>query len=116
MVDRDVRISKFLALVLRHEPDRIGLQLDDQGWADVDALLARSAEHGMTFSEDDLRRVVATNPKQRYVLDEDERRIRANQGHSIDVDLGLEPTAPPTELFHGTARRNLDAILAGGLD
>jgi putative RNA 2'-phosphotransferase len=116
VVERDVRISKFLALVLRHEPERIGLELDDRGWADVDALLARSAAHGMTFTEDDLRRVVATNPKQRYLLDEDRRRIRANQGHSVVVDLGLEPTTPPVELYHGTARRNLEAILAGGLD
>ena len=115
MTSRSVRVSKFLSLVLRHDPGRIGLELDAEGWAPIDSLLAASAEHGMPISLEELEEVVAQNPKQRFAIDDSTGRIRANQGHSIDIDLGLVPAQPPDELYHGTARRTLPAILAEGL-
>jgi putative RNA 2'-phosphotransferase len=115
VTDRTVRASKFLALVLRHDPERIGLVLDDGGWADVDELLAAAARHGTVMSRAELEDVVRTSPKQRFTFDAAADRIRANQGHSVAVDLGLRPVVPPAALFHGTARRALPAILAEGL-
>ena len=81
MAGRAVRISRFLALVLRHDPARIGLTLDAEGWADVDALLAAAAGHGLSVSRDELEQVVRDKPKQRFTLDAARSRIRANQGH-----------------------------------
>jgi putative RNA 2'-phosphotransferase len=107
------RASKFLSLVLRHKPEVIGIQLDDQGWVDVDQLLAAMASHGRALSPTQLEHVVAENNKQRFVLQNG--RIRANQGHSIAVDLGLVVIVPPERLFHGTARRFLATILDQGL-
>jgi putative RNA 2'-phosphotransferase len=110
-----VRISKFLSLVLRHEPGRIGLVLDPEGWADIDALIERAAAHGMALTRELVAQVVATSDKQRFAIDATGTRIRANQGHSIDVDLGLAPAEPPPILFHGTAATSLAAIRTGGL-
>ncbi|HEV3362661.1 MAG TPA: RNA 2'-phosphotransferase [Acidimicrobiia bacterium] len=112
---RAVRISKFLALVLRHDPDRIGLRLDSEGWADVDELLAGAARAGLPISRAELGEVVRTNPKQRFTLDATANRIRANQGHSLEVDLGLTPVEPPPHLYHGTSRTVVPVILAEGL-
>jgi putative RNA 2'-phosphotransferase len=109
------KVSKFLSRVLRHDPQRIGLVLDAQGWADIDALIERAGAHGMAMTREIIREVVAASDKQRFALDEPARRIRANQGHSIDIDLGLEPREPPEVLFHGTAEVNLAAIRAEGL-
>ncbi|WP_028655698.1 RNA 2'-phosphotransferase [Nocardioides sp. J54] len=116
MIQADIKRSKRLSLVLRHRPDSIGLTLDDSGWVDIDRLLSALSEHGTHMSHDDLLRVVATNDKQRFELDAPSQRIRARQGHSVDVELGLEPVPPPAVLYHGTPRRNLDSILATGLD
>jgi putative RNA 2'-phosphotransferase len=110
-----VKTSKFLSFVLRHNPRAIGLDLDDQGWASVDALIAAAAEHGTQLSHDRIRQVVETNDKQRFALSPDGQRIRANQGHSIRVDLGLEPIEPPEYLYHGTATRFLASIRSQGL-
>ena len=110
-----MRISKFLALVLRHDPGRIGLTLDPGGWADVDELMAAAARHGLPISRSELDEVVRTNPKQRFSLDPEGNRIRANQGHSLDVDLGLTPLEPPAVLYHGTSRAMVPTILAEGL-
>ncbi|CAM5474093.1 RNA 2'-phosphotransferase [Streptomyces abikoensis] len=110
---RATRISKHLARHLRHEPDRIGIILDAQGWTSVDALLEASAAHGLPFSRAELEEVVASNDKQRYTLDGE--RIRANQGHSVPVDLGLPAAEPPAVLFHGTVARSVAAIRAEGL-
>jgi putative RNA 2'-phosphotransferase len=107
--------SKFLSLVLRHEPQRIGLTLDPQGWANIDELLERAAVHGMSFSRPMLLYMVATSDKQRFAVDPTGTRIRANQGHSIDVELGLEPIEPPVMLYHGTAVRSLSPIREQGL-
>ncbi|MGH1415128.1 MAG: RNA 2'-phosphotransferase [Pelagimonas sp.] len=105
-------ISKFLSYVLRHDPASIGLTLDRGGWAEVQALIDRAT---LPLTQSDIETVVATSDKQRFALSEDGKRIRANQGHSIDVDLGLKPIAPPDRLFHGTAQTSLTAILAQGL-
>ena len=108
--------SKFLSRVLRHEPDLIGLTLGPGGWVQVDELLRGMKRAGHRLSPDALRQIVTDNDKQRFTLSEDGRRIRAAQGHSVVVDLGLTPTEPPVTLFHGTARDNLDAIFASGLN
>lgn len=109
------RLSKFLSLVLRHEPQRIGLELDSAGWAGVDDLIARIAAAGLSIDLAKLEHVVATNAKKRFAFSEDGTRIRASQGHSVDVDLGLVPVQPPELLFHGTAERNVEPIRAQGL-
>jgi putative RNA 2'-phosphotransferase len=110
-----VRMSRFVSRVLRHAPESVGLRLDEAGWVDVDALVAAAARAGVALDGPTLRRVVAENDKQRFALSPDGLRIRASQGHSVAVELGLEPLAPPDLLFHGTAERSLDSIRAGGL-
>jgi putative RNA 2'-phosphotransferase len=113
--DAIVDTSKLLSYVLRHRPDSIGLRLDANGWADVDVLLQRLAEHGKAVDRALLERVVADNDKQRFAFDAGRTRIRASQGHSIQVDLALQPAQPPDVLYHGTASRFLKSILASGL-
>lgn len=113
MTPHDIRISKFLSLVLRHRPETVKIELDKEGWVNVDMLLAACARAGKPISRDDLDRVVETNDKRRFVIRDG--RIRANQGHSVEVDLTLEPANPPEVLYHGTAVRFLDSILAEGL-
>ena len=114
MTDRTlVRISKRLSRHLRHAPHEIGLRLDPAGWVPVDELLAALAAHGSPVTRAQLDRVVAGNDKQRFVVDGD--RIRAQQGHSVPVDLGLAAVEPPPVLFHGTARSSLAAIRREGL-
>ncbi len=108
-------IGKFMSLVLRHQPQHIGLELDGAGWADIDDLLARAATAGRAITRDQLNEVVSTSDKQRFALSDDGMRIRANQGHSIDVDLGLAPLQPPEFLLHGTASRFVESIMATGL-
>lgn len=108
-------ISKFLSYILRHAPQTIGLRLDANGWADVSELLTRAGKAGKHLDLDMLRVIVAENDKQRFTLSDDGRRIRAAQGHTVAIDLGLAPSEPPALLYHGTAIRNLDAILTEGL-
>lgn len=110
-----VRLSKFLSLVLRHKPEVIGLELDKGGWASVEELLEQTNAHSRHLTMEMLRQVVAENDKQRFAFSADETRIRASQGHSIPVDLGLRSQAPPDYLYHGTAARHLPAIREGGL-
>ncbi|QKJ29422.1 RNA 2'-phosphotransferase [Mucilaginibacter mali] len=109
-------ISKFLSLVLRHQPELIGIELDENGWTDVDALIAKSGEHGVRYNIDALKHVVTTNNKQRFAFNDTFDRIRANQGHSVEVDLGYEAKIPPEVLYHGSAIKNADSILASGLE
>jgi putative RNA 2'-phosphotransferase len=111
----DVRVSRFLSLVLRHEPEKIGLRLDPAGWAEVDALLAACARHGIELSRERLAEIVARNEKQRFGFDQSGRRIRANQGHSVPVKLDYPRVSPPEVLYHGTVRKFLPAILKEGL-
>lgn len=109
-------LSKLLSLTLRHKPATLGITLDENGWVDVDVLLAGAQANGKQLDLDLLQRIVETNNKQRFAFSEDGRRIRANQGHSIEVALDLPAQSPPDVLLHGTATRFLDAILAEGLD
>ncbi|GGV49477.1 putative RNA 2'-phosphotransferase [Streptomyces longisporoflavus] len=110
---RTVKVSKYLSRHLRHQPERIGLTLDENGWVEIDALIAAAAAHGFRFTRAELDHVVAVNDKQRFAVEGG--RIRASQGHSVDVDLGLAPATPPPYLFHGTVARNTAAIRAEGL-
>ena len=103
-------ISKFLALVLRHKPQEIGITLDEHGWAKVNSLLK-----GMGISMDVLEEIVRTDNKQRYSFNENKTLIRANQGHSIPVDVELEKKTPPEVLYHGTGVKYLDSIKKQGL-
>lgn len=118
MADRDrmVRASRRLSLVLRHRPDSVGLELDEHGWVAVGDLLTGLAAHGLRLDRAELERIVATSDKQRFAFDQTGERIRANQGHSVVVDLGLRPSAPPPLLFHGTVARFLPAIAREGLN
>lgn len=109
------RTSRFLSLVLRHKPEDAGLKLDASGWCRVDDLLNGCASRGHHISEAELKAVVAENDKQRFQFSEDGKRIRASQGHSIQVDLQYTPTEPPPTLFHGTATRFLASIKQSGL-
>ncbi len=115
MDKRLVKSSRFLSLVLRHDPGRIGLTLDEAGWADVGELIAGAQRHGVQLSREVIREVVRNNDKKRFTLTADGNRIRARQGHSISVDLGLEAVEPPEVLYHGTATRFLDSIREQGL-
>ncbi|MGW3461633.1 RNA 2'-phosphotransferase [Streptomyces olivaceoviridis] len=110
---RTVKVSKYLSRHLRHQPERIGLTPDPGGWVEIDTLIAAAAAHGFPFSRAELDHVVATNNKRRFAVEDG--RIRASQGHSIEVDLGLPPATPPPYLYHGTVARHLDAIRAEGL-
>lgn len=116
MSKKDVSHSKFLSLVLRHQPEAIGVVLDPQGWIDVDVLLNAMAKHGHPLDFSDLERLVRESDKKRFALNEDGKRIRANQGHSVEVDLALSPQVPPEVLYHGTVDRFLDSIKATGLE
>jgi putative RNA 2'-phosphotransferase len=113
--DRAKRLSKFLSFVLRHRPDAIGLTLDGAGWVAVDELLRCAADNGRPFSLEELTAVVGSNDKQRFAFSEDRRRIRASQGHSVQIALGYTPEDPPERLYHGTVARVLDAIRREGL-
>jgi putative RNA 2'-phosphotransferase len=113
--ERGERVSKFLAFVLRHRPDSIGLTLDPSGWAGVFELIARAGQAGVDMDEALLKQIVASDGKRRYSLSADGMSVRANYGHSVRIDLGLEATQPPEHLFHGTARSNLEAIRKSGL-
>jgi putative RNA 2'-phosphotransferase len=107
--------SKFLSLVLRHQPETIGITLDSAGWVAVEDLLAGLAKHGQALSRTDLEEIVRTSDKQRFALSPDGRRIRANQGHSIEVELDHAPAVPPELLYHGTAAQFLPTIRERGL-
>lgn len=112
---RRVKISKYLARHLRHQPDRLGITLDPAGWVDVAELLAACRAQGLPLTAAELEEVVETNDKRRFAFSEDGLRLRANQGHTVEVDLGLPPAAPPPLLYHGTVARFVDAILREGL-
>jgi putative RNA 2'-phosphotransferase len=112
---RRVHVSKFLARHLRHRPEALGLELDPAGWVAVDALLAACARSGLELTRLELDEIVATNDKKRFAFDPAGARIRANQGHSVAVDLGLPAREPPPLLYHGTVARFLDLIEREGL-
>ncbi len=109
------RVSKFLALILRHNPGAGNIRLDGEGWADVEHVLAAVVKRFDDFDRTRLEEVVRTNDKSRYAFNETGNKIRANQGHSVPVDLGLVAVEPPPVLYHGTVARFLPAILEEGL-
>jgi putative RNA 2'-phosphotransferase len=113
MKDKD--LSRFLSLVLRHKPEEINVTLDAQGWIEVETLLNALNKKGMSINREKLEQIVAENNKQRFTFDETGTRIRANQGHSIEVDLALPPSTPPEYLYHGTAETHIASIREQGL-
>lgn len=115
MKDEHIKISKFLSLILRHKPETIGLELDEKGWASIDEIIYLAAESGKTLDRKTIEAVVETNDKKRFSISSDGFKIRANQGHSVHVDLDLSPIKPPSTLYHGTATRFLESILCKGL-
>ena len=110
-----IHTSRFISLVLRHQPDAADITLDPHGWADVEKLLRGMAKAGFPADADMLEEIVRTDEKQRYSFNEDHTKIRANQGHSVAVDLELKPAEPPELLWHGTASRFLSSIMQEGL-
>jgi putative RNA 2'-phosphotransferase len=110
-----VHFSKFISRVLRHQPDKYGLALDEHGWAQIDDLIAVANRAGVPLTHAALQQVVEQNDKQRFAISDDGRAIRARQGHSVSVDLELLPIEPPEQLYHGTAERFVSSILAQGL-
>ncbi|AVP99610.1 RNA 2'-phosphotransferase [Ahniella affigens] len=108
-------VGRLLSLVLRHEPGHIGITLDQEGYVSVDDLLAALDRHGKAIDRAGLEWIVAENNKQRFSFSADGTRIRANQGHSVTVDLGLTPVEPPEYLYHGTADTSVASILREGL-
>jgi putative RNA 2'-phosphotransferase len=112
----DVRAaSKFMSYVLRHHPEAIGLSIDDNGWAEVPSLVTQARKHDKPLSSELIHKVIASPGKQRFILSADDKYIRAGYGHSIDVDLQLNPQSPPELLYHGTARKHVQSILGDGV-
>jgi putative RNA 2'-phosphotransferase len=107
---RVVKLSRYLSKHLRHRPERLGLTLEPGGWVRVEDLLRATS-----ITREELEEVVARNDKQRFSFDATGEQIRANQGHSLEVDLQLEPADPPPVLFHGTNQRAVEAIRRDGL-
>ena len=111
-----VKTSKFLSLILRHEPERVGIKLDSAGWVSVDELLEAVNRHGILLTLEELKEVVATNDKKRFAFSEDGLKIRASQGHSVEVELKYQPEVPPKFLYHGTPEKFVASIRATGLN
>lgn len=109
-------ISKFLSLVLRHQPETISIQLDQNGWTDVNELIEKATNYGVKFDKETLKHIVATNSKKRFAFNDTLDKIRASQGHSIEIELGYTNQKPPTILFHGTADKFVQSILDTGLE
>lgn len=108
-------ISKFLSLILRHSPEKIGLKLDENGWADVEELIAKCSKKGNPLDFELLDYVVENNDKKRFAFNEDKTKIRASQGHSISVELDLKEMEPSEFLYHGTVAKFLENIKKEGL-
>jgi putative RNA 2'-phosphotransferase len=113
---QNTRLSKFLSLILRHKPGTIGLILDENGWADTNDLIEKINRHGYQLDIESLTHIVETNNKQRFSFGPNKTKIRANQGHSIEVELGLPEKDPPAYLYHGTGEKSVTSILATGLE
>lgn len=111
-----LHISKFLSLVLRHQPETIGIKLDQNGWTDVDTLLKKSNSYGIKLDNETLRHIVETNSKKRFAFNDTGDKIRASQGHSVEIELGYSNQKPPEILFHGTGEKFVPSIIKTGLD
>ena len=109
-------ISKFLSLVLRHQPETIGIQLDQNGWTDVKDLIEKANYNGLKFDRETLNYIVATNEKKRFAFNETLDKIRASQGHSIEIELGYNNQKPPEILYHGTGEKSVQSIVDTGLE
>ncbi len=109
------KISKFLSYVLRHKPEAIGIELTSEGWITAEELIVAANKDGNNLNKTLLDEVVFTNDKQRFAYSADGLSIRANQGHSVDIELALKPTTPPDTLYHGTATRFIVSIKEQGL-
>ncbi len=112
---RKTKISKFLSLILRHKPTVVGLTLDENGWISVEKLIKACSVYGRKFSLAELKEVVETNDKKRFAFDETGKNIRANQGHSLEIEIEFEEKIPPEILYHGTAEKTVGEIFADGL-
>lgn len=108
-------ISKFLSLVLRHQPETIGIELDQNGWTDVNLLIEKANIYGIQFDKETLKHVVETNSKKRFAFNETLDKIRASQGHSVEIELGYLNQKPPKILYHGTGEKSVKSILDAGL-
>ena len=115
MTSQIIKVSKFLSLVLRHRPESIGLELDRNGWADINTLMEKSSKIGRHMTRQLIEEVVETNDKKRFSISDDGLRIRANQGHSISVDVEMVKSVPPDDLYHGTVESFYDSIQKQGL-
>ncbi len=115
MKNKVVNLSRFLSMILRHKPQVIGIKLDKNGWCSVNELLLKMNSYGKNITIEDLNKIVTTDNKQRYSFSEDMKSIRANQGHSIYVELDLKEYSPPSILYHGTVDRFIDNIKDKGL-
>lgn len=111
----NIKISKFLSYVLRHKPESIGLKLNKEGWAIINDLLYLSQKAGEDLNKEALLEIIATNDKKRFAISEDGLKIRASQGHSIDIDLKLKEQRPPDTLYHGSAAKSYQSIIAYGI-
>ncbi|MBD2206261.1 RNA 2'-phosphotransferase [Calothrix sp. FACHB-1219] len=115
MTNRLIKISKFLSKYLRHQPESLGIKLESGGWVNVQELLAACAKHQFPITLQELQEVVANNDKKRFSFDSTGTLIRANQGHSVEVDLQLEPLTPPNVLYHGTGHKSVESIMQTGI-
>lgn len=115
MSKKNKNISKFLSYVLRHNPDKLGITLDENGWTSVAVLLEKINVEPYSLSMSALEDVVATNNKKRFAFNEDKTMIRASQGHSVNIDLGIQPKEPPSYLYHGTVEKFITSIQDKGL-
>lgn len=114
--ERKKKTSKFLSYVLRHHPELIDLNLDGHGWADVEELIRKSKNDSQGFTFEELDEIVQTNSKKRFAFNEDKTKIRASQGHSININLALIEQKPPEFLYHGTSENNAVSILEKGIE
>jgi len=111
----NIKISKFLSLILRHKPEIIGIQLDENGWANVNELINKINLSGTPIDFQVLKHIVDTNNKKRFSFNDSYTSIRASQGHSLNIELGYQPHKPPDILYHGTALKNVNSILENGI-
>jgi putative RNA 2'-phosphotransferase len=109
-------ISKFLSLILRHKPETIGIVVDQNGWTNVKSLLEKSNEYGIQFDLEILKHIVDTNLKKRFAFNSDFSKIRASQGHSLEIELGYTNHKPPQILFHGTSEKSVESIFENGIE
>lgn len=112
----EIKVSKFLSLVLRHQPETIGIELNKNGWTAIDELIEKTNLHGIRLDRETLNHIVATNPKKRFAFNDTLDKIRASQGHSIEIELGYTNQKPPEILFHGTGEKSVQSILDTGLE